>query len=134
MEGEAMERDPHESPAEVVRSEEELSVGKRTVEHGRVEVTKRVETEEVELPVELEREVLAVEREPIGEHVEAHEFREQSIEIPLHAQEPVVRKDVVAKERITVGTDVETHSEPIADEVRRERVEVEVEEEPGTGG
>lgn len=121
-----METDPTERPAaELVRSEEELRVAKREVEHRRVRVRKGVETEEVELPVDLEREVLRVEREAVGRPVDAHDFREQSIQIPLHAQEPVVVKDVVAKERVAIEKDVETRHELVADEVRRERVDVE---------
>lgn len=120
-----------DEPTEVIRSEEELVVAKETVEHGRIEVRKEVETHPVEVPVDLEREILRVVREPVAVVVGGHDFREQAIEIPLHAQEPRVRKDVVAVERVAIERDVETRHATVSDELRRERVEIR--EEPGTG-
>src|SRR4051794_30863298 len=53
----------------LTRSEEELRVGKRDVESGRVRVRKWVETEPVEAEVQLERERVHINREPIDEPV-----------------------------------------------------------------
>lgn len=111
--------------SDVVRSEEELSVGKRDVETGRARMRKWVETEPVEMDVELKRETARVTREPIDEPVSGSEIGEQEIEVPLHGEEAVVGKQTVAKERISVDKDVETEHKKVADEVRKEHVDVE---------
>ena len=111
--------------AELVRSEEELQVGKRQVEAGRVRVRKWVETEPVEADVELRRETARVSRQPIDQPVSGAEIGEQEIEVPLEAEEAVAQKQTVAKERIDIDTDVERERETVRDEVRKERVEIE---------
>ncbi len=109
----------------VTRSEEELRVGKREVEAGSVRLRKWVETEPVEADVELRRETAHVTREAIDQPVSDAAFDEQEIEVPLHAEEPVVQKQVVAKERVGIEKDAETERETVRDEVRKERIEVE---------
>jgi uncharacterized protein (TIGR02271 family) len=114
-----------ESADTVTRSEEELHVGKETVEAGRVRLRKYVETEPVELDVDLKRETARVTREPINEPVAEHDFEEGEVEVPLHAEQAVVAKQAVAKERIGVETNVETERQTVRDELKKERVEVE---------
>ena len=113
----------------LIRSEEELAVGKRSVEAGRVRLRKWVETEAVETDVALQRETAVVTREPVDEVVAGVELREQEIEVPLHEERPVVEKQVVAKERVGVERAVTTETETVADEVRKERVAFEDESE-----
>jgi uncharacterized protein (TIGR02271 family) len=109
----------------ITRSEEELAVGKREVEAGRVRLRKWVETEPVETDVELRRETATVTREPVNEAVSDVDLREQEIEVPLHEERPVVEKQAVAKERVGIERDVETDRQTVSDEVRKERVELE---------
>ena len=109
----------------VTRSEEELEVGKRSVEAGSVRLRKWVETEPVALDVELRHEVARVTREPINEPVGEHDFTEEQVEVPLHAEKPVVQKQAVAKERIGLQKDVQTETQTVQDELKKERVEVE---------
>ncbi len=108
----------------VTRSEEELRVGKRQVEAGKVRLRKWVETEPVQAEVELKRETARVTREPVDEAVSDRELGNEEIEVPLHAEEAVVEKRTVAKERVGLETQVETDRQTIEDEVRKERVEV----------
>jgi len=108
----------------VVRSEEELRVGKREVEGGRVTLRKWVETQPVEAQVSLERERAFVQREDINQPASGAEIGEQQIDVTLRREEPVVQKDVVAKERITVSKDAETETQTVSDEVRREQVDL----------
>ena len=110
---------------DLVRSEEELQVGKREAEAGRARLRKWVETEPVEADVELRRETARVTREPIDQQVSGAELGEQEVEVPLRQEEAVVQKETVAKERIGLEKDVETGRETIADELRKERVEIE---------
>ncbi len=120
-----------ESQESVTRSEEELEVGKRSVETGKARLRKWVETEPVELEVELKSEVARVTREQIDQPVGEHEFGEEEVELPLHAEKPVVQKQAVAKERVGLEKDVQTHKQTVKDEVRKERVEVEGDVEKG---
>ena len=110
---------------DVVRSEEELKVGKREAQTGRARLTKWVETEPVEANVELRRETARVTREPIDQPVSGAEIGEQDVEVPLSREEAVVQKETVAKERIGLEKDVTTERETVSDELRKERVEVE---------
>jgi len=109
----------------VTRSEEELRVGKREVEAGRVRLRKWVETEPVSANVDLERETVHVHREAINQPVSGADIGEQEIETTLRREEPVVEKSVVARERVSLDKDVEVEQRTVSDEVRRERVEVE---------
>lgn len=108
----------------VTRSEEELRVGKMAREAGRARVRKWVDTEPVEMDVDLKRETARVTREPIDEPVSGAEIGEAEIDVPLRAEEAVVEKQTVAKERIGLEKDVETERETVSEEVRKERVDV----------
>ncbi len=114
--------------ASVTRAEEELKVGTRPVEAGRVRLRKWVETEPVEADVQLRRERATVQRQPIDQPASGAELSEEEVEVPLSAEEAVVQKQTVAKERVSVDKDVTTQPETISEEVRRERVEVEGED------
>src|SRR4051812_12664016 len=109
----------------MTRSEEEIEVGSRQVETGSARLRKWVETEPVALDVELRREVAQVTREPIDEPVADHQFIEEQVDVPLHAEKPVVQKQAVAKERIGLQKDVQTERQTVQDELKKERVEVE---------
>ncbi len=111
--------------AEFVRSEEELAVGKQQVQAGTARLRKWVETEPVTADVELQHEAARVTREPIDQPVSEGEIGEEEVEVPLKAEQATVEKQAVAKERVGVEKDVETESQTISDEVRKERVEVE---------
>lgn len=113
----------------VTRHEEELAVGKREAEAGSVRLRKWVETEPVEEDVELRRETAHVERKRIDQPVSEAAIGEEEVEVPLRAEEAVVQKRTVAKERIGVEKDVETERETVGGEVRKERVEVEGDDE-----
>jgi uncharacterized protein (TIGR02271 family) len=109
----------------VTRAEEELEVGTRSVETGRVRLRKWVETEPVALDVELKREVARVTREQIDQPVGEHQFGEEEVELALHAEQPVVQKRTVAKERVGLQKDAQSGTQTVEDEVHKERVEIE---------
>ena len=109
----------------LVRSEEELEVGTEQARRGRAGVRKRVETEQVERTVPVEREELRVEREPIPASERGRaEIGQDEQTIELHEERPVVDKQVVPKERIRVGKEVVTDEERVSEEVRKEKVDV----------
>ena len=122
-------RDREGEQAAVTRHEEELAVGKRATEAGRVRLRKWVDTEPVAEEVELRRETARVERQPIDEPVSDAAIGEEEVDVPLRAEEAVAEKQTVAKERVGIEKDVETERETVGDEVRKERVEVEGDED-----
>jgi uncharacterized protein (TIGR02271 family) len=110
--------------AAVTRSEEELRVGKREEEMGRLRVHKWVESEQVDVPVEVRREKARVTREPVDETAGDREIGDESLDVTLREERPVVEKETVAKEKIGVEKSVETETETVSGEVRKERVDV----------
>ncbi len=112
----------------VTRTEEELRVGTRPVEAGGVRLSKWVETEPVSEDVKVSRETAWVEREPVDQPASSSDMGDQQVDVTLQAEEPVVQKQAVAKERVRVGKDVESRTETVSDEVRKERVDVEGDE------
>src|SRR3712207_3000708 len=98
--------DRAEGTPQVTRSEEELRVGKRDVEAGRARLRKWVETEPVATDVELRHETARVTTEQLNEPISGTEIGEEDIEVPLRAEEAVVEKRAVAKERISLEKDV----------------------------
>ena len=107
----------------ITRHEEEVRIGKQPVEAGRLRLHKWVETEPVQTDVELRQETARIEREPIEQPAHNAEMREEELEVPLHGEQPVVEKETVAKERLTPAKDVETRTERVDEEVRKERVD-----------
>jgi uncharacterized protein (TIGR02271 family) len=124
------ERDQLEdAEASITRHEEELEVGKRETEAGTARLRKWVDTEPVEVDVELKRETARVYRESIDRTVSDADLGEDEVEVPLREEEAVVQKQTVAKERVGIEKDVETTQETVSDEVRKEHVEVETDDD-----
>jgi uncharacterized protein (TIGR02271 family) len=110
-------------------SEEELRVGTTEREAGRVRLKKYVVEEEVTETVPVRREEVRLEREPVtdanrGDATAGPEISEEEHEVVLHAEEAVVDKRAVPKERVRLETDVTTKDETVTDTVRQERVDV----------
>ena len=120
------------APAEdvsITRHEEQIEVDKTTVPRERVRLRKHVVTEEVQVTVTLRREELRIEREPIvdpdGVDIqEGGDIGEAEFDFFLLAEQPVVTTKVVPVERVKVTKDVVTEEELVADDVRKERIEV----------
>jgi uncharacterized protein (TIGR02271 family) len=114
----------------MTRSEEEVRVGTTRREAGRARLRKYVVTENVTETVPVQREEVRVEREPItdanvDQALDGPEISEEEHEVTLHAEEPVVEKRVVPKERVRMDRDVVTDEQTVSEEVREERIEVE---------
>jgi uncharacterized protein (TIGR02271 family) len=113
----------------MTRSEEELRVGTEARERGRVRLRKYVTTEQVTQTVPVQREEARVEREPITDaNVDAAmrgpDISEAEHEVVLHEEQPVVEKRTVPKERVRVDKEAVTGEEQVAEEVRKERIDV----------
>ena len=104
-----------------------MTVGKREVDAGQVNVRKVVHTEQVSVPVELRREDVTIERVPASEvrgGPASDAFAEKTVDVVLHADEAVVSKEahVTGAVRVSKTAQVETHV--VADSVQKEDVEV----------
>lgn len=115
--------------AEVTLSEEKLDVGTRSVETGRVRLVKHTVTEQRNITVPVTHEEVRVVREPAQGNA-GKAFTDEQAEVTLHREEPVVQKRTEAVERVRLEKDSVTEQKDIKGEVRKERVEVERDDEP----
>jgi uncharacterized protein (TIGR02271 family) len=131
----AVGRDTSQSTDDAMtRSEEELRVGTTERERGRVRLRKYVTTEQVQQTIPVRREKARVEREPITDAnldaaTSGPDISEEEHEVILREEEPVVEKRVVPRERVRLDKDTVTGEERVAEEVRKEQIEVQGEDE-----
>ncbi|HEV2917774.1 MAG TPA: YsnF/AvaK domain-containing protein, partial [Actinomycetota bacterium] len=114
----------------MTRSEEELQVGTETRERGRARLRKYVTTETQQVTVPVQREEVRVEREPITDAnldaaTSGPDISEDEHEVVLREEEVVVDKQAVPRERVRLGTETVTDERQVSEEVRKEQVEVE---------
>ena len=112
----------------MTRSEEELRVGTRQTEIGRARLRKYVVTENVTKTVPVSHEEVRIEREPITDAnreraTSGADISEEEHEVVLHAEEPVVEKQTVAKERVRMGTETMTEDREVSEEIRKEQID-----------
>jgi len=117
----------------MTRSEEELRAGTQTVTTGTARLRKHVVTETQTVTVPVSHEEVTLEREEItdanrGAATSGTEISSEEHEVTLHAQQPVVTTETVAKERVKMGTKTVTEAQQVSGEVRKEEIEM----EPGT--
>jgi uncharacterized protein (TIGR02271 family) len=120
----------------MTRSEEELRVGTAQRERGRVRLRKYVTTEQVQQTVPVQRERVRVEREPItdanlGAATFGPAISEEEHEVILREEEPVVEKRVVPRERVRLDKDTVTGEERVAEQVRKEQIDLDHEDTTG---
>jgi uncharacterized protein (TIGR02271 family) len=122
----------------MTRSEERLTVGVRSQEAGRARLRKYVVTEQQSANVQVSREQLRVEREPIteanrGNAYDGPAISEEEHEVVLHEERAVVDKEAVPVERIRLGKETVTDTETVTGEVRKEQIELDEPNTIGTG-
>lgn len=108
--------------------EEELQVGKRTVDAGGVRVYRRIVEIPVEESVRLREEHVSVTRQAVDRPVTDADLRLQGthvIELTETAEEAVIGKSARVVEEVVVGKSVTERTERIQDTIRRTEVEVE---------
>ena len=108
--------------------EEQLQVGKRTVETGGAYIRSRIVEKPVEESVNLQEERVYVERTPVDRPAVSTDFdtfKEEVVELKEHTEVPVVNKEARVVEEISIGKDVEERKETISDTVRKTEVNVE---------
>ncbi|USX20606.1 YsnF/AvaK domain-containing protein [Oxalobacteraceae bacterium OTU3REALA1] len=108
--------------------QEELKVGKRTVQRGGVRVYQRVIETPVQEDITLREEHVTIERHPVDQAIAPDQvpaFQEKSFELRESAEEAVVQKSARVVEEVVVGKEVSQRQEQISDTVRSTDVEVE---------
>ncbi|WP_446038973.1 DUF2382 domain-containing protein [Streptomyces sp. SID1121] len=126
--------DPDKAPAasadlpnpEMIRSEEELHVGTVEREVGTARLRKVVVTENVTTSVPISHEEVRVIHEPIDPASDAASrpnIAEAETRVTLHAEQPVVRKETVAVERVRLETEKVTEEREVTSDVRKEQIE-----------
>ncbi|WP_327238156.1 PRC and DUF2382 domain-containing protein [Streptomyces sp. NBC_01317] len=126
--------DPDKAPAasadlhnpEMIRSEEELHVATVEREVGTARLRKVVVTENVTTSVPISHEEVRVIHEPIDPASDAASrpnIGEAETRVTLHAEQPVVRKETVAVERVRLETEKVTEEREVTSDVRKEQIE-----------
>jgi len=118
----------------LVRQEERLEVDKETVETGRVRLHKYVDVEPVQETVRTFHDEYDIERITVtAQDRISGDIGEEEQEIILYEERPVPRKEIVPVERIRLRTKRIEEDSVVRDELRRERVEVEPEQDRSHG-
>lgn len=118
-------REASEGEISIPIIEEQLIIGKRTVEKGGVNVRTTITEKPVEETVTLREEKVHVERHKVDRPVDAATaFQEGTIEITTQAEVPVVGKQSRVVEEVVVGKNVTERDETVRDTVKRTDVEV----------
>ncbi|HUA28071.1 MAG TPA: YsnF/AvaK domain-containing protein [Streptosporangiaceae bacterium] len=124
--GEADGRDGHRGADFLIRTEERVDVGTEMRESGRARMHKYVDTEPVERTVHAYHEEYDIERVPISAEEQVRgEIGDAELEIILHEERPVLRKQAVAVERVRIKIRRVEEDRTLRDEIRKERVEIE---------
>ena len=113
--------------------QEELVVGKRTVDVGGLRVVKRISETPVSEMINLRQEKATVQRKPVDRaatEADFQNFKEGTFEVRETAEEAVVGKTARVVEEVSIGRDVTNRSETVSDTVRR--TDVDVERVPGS--
>ncbi len=108
--------------------EENLKVGKQTVQTGGVYIKSRIVEHPAEETVNLKEEHVIVERTPVNRVVsntDLNTFQEGTVELTEHAEVPVVSKEARVVEEISLGKEVNEREETIRDTVRHTEVDIE---------
>ena len=125
-----MSRVAGRAETDLVRSEEELTVGVDERRAGAVRAAKRVETEHVSELVERGIEHADVEREvPLeGDSGEIETLPDGSVSIPVFEEQLVVEKRLVVRERIIIRKHTVVEQELVEADLQKEHVEVDADE------
>ena len=108
--------------------EENLQVGKDTVETGGVYVRSRIVEQPVQQTVNLKEERVTVERTPVDRVVsntDLNKLKDETIELTEHAEVPVVSKEARVVEEISLNKEVKEREEKISDTVKHTEIDIE---------
>jgi len=121
----------------MTRSEEQLDVGTEKVATGKARLRKFIVTENVTTTVPVSHEEVRVVTEPItdanrDEAMSGGDLTSEEHEVTLHAERPVVDKEVVPVERVRLDTETVTSEQQVTEEVRKEQIETDTSDVQGS--
>lgn len=116
----------------MIRSRERVSIGTERVDGGRARLRKYVVTEQVDRTLPLRHEEVRIVREPITDANRARaaaggDLTSEEFVLILHAERPVVAKEIVPVERVWLATETVTEQREVSTTLREERIEETVE-------
>ena len=117
-----------EGEMRIAVAEERLSVGKREVELGAVEIRKTVTEDEQSASVTLRRDEVHVEERDVADRplrADEDAFREGTLRVQLRGEEAVVAKEAVVTGEVVIDKETVAEERTISDTVRKEHVDVE---------
>lgn len=120
---------PEGDTIDVVR--EDVRIGKREVDHGRVRVRTYVVEDDVSEDVTLRDEHVEVHRTPVDRAAGTDAFRDQTIEAEEHTEEVVVSKEARVVEEIRLDKTSDSHTETVHETERHTEVEIDDERRDG---
>ena len=138
---EALTDGVRETDEAMTRSEERLVASTEVYETGRARLRKYVVTEQVQITVEVRREELRIEREPIADFEQtlvedpdvfgtAEQFGGPDggviFEVILHEERPIITTEIVPVERVRVTKLVQTEQHIASGQVRKEQIDVDL--------
>jgi uncharacterized protein (TIGR02271 family) len=108
-------------------SEEQLTIGKRQVNHGTTRIRRFVVETPVQENVTLHTERVSIDRRPAsaGARVDDADFTDRTIEVTETDEEAVVGKTARVKEEVVVHKEATDRVQTVRDTVRRQDVEIE---------
>lgn len=105
--------------------EEKLSVEKRPVETGSVDVRKEIHTEHKTIEVPITREEVVIERRPASGEGTGSMGGHQEIHIPIREEQVHVEKQMVAKEDVVIGKRTVRDTKRVDETLRKEEIKIE---------
>ncbi len=112
--------------ARIQTAKEEMRVGKREVLGKGVRIHKHVEEKPVKEDIKLREEHIDIERKKVDKPITSEEpFKEETIELTEHGEEPVVEKKARVEEEIVAGVHAEERTETVEDTLRETVVDIE---------
>ncbi len=112
---------------EITLSEEQVKVGKRTVDAGSVRLRKIIRTEIVNQPVEVRHEDFVVERvsaDQVHAGTATSDFQDETIDVPLTREEVVVSKEAHVTGAVRLNKTATAETQNVSETVRKEDVEI----------
>ncbi len=126
-----------ETDQAMTRSEEQLHVGKESVQTGKAKLRKYVVTENVTQTVPVSREEVRLEREPItdanrDQALAGADLSSEEHEVTLTEERVVVSKETVPVERVKLDKQTITEDQQVNEQVAKEQIEYDDSDLPGT--
>ena len=119
-------RETTESEEVIPLAEEELQIGKRTVNRGTTRLRRYVIETPVEQQVSLrDQRVIVERRKPVTDKVTGDELTEKTVEVSETSEVPVTEKVARLKEEVVIRREDTERTETVRDAVRRDEIAVE---------